>query len=332
MEIILGAPVAAQSRHTVTDPSMVGEVRRQAQRLAQLHGLSEESAGRAAIVATELANNLLQHGGGGELLLQSIESQESQRIIEVLANDRGRGMENPERCLTDGFSTAGTMGTGLGAVRRLAAEFDLYSSADEGAVVMARIGMGTAPHLGAINLALAGELECGDSWRLVRERGMTALLVIDGLGHGVFAAQAAQAGVSAFDQAPLDSPGQLLERLNRALAGTRGAAAACAHISPEGRLAYAGVGNIHGALVSVDGARSLVSHNGTLGLRPPRLREFEYQRETGTLLVMHSDGLSARWDLAARPGLLRHHPAVIAAVLYRDHGRPRDDATIVVTR
>jgi anti-sigma regulatory factor (Ser/Thr protein kinase) len=157
MEIILGAPVAAQSRHTVTDPSMVGEVRRQAQRLAQLHGLSEESAGRAAIVATELANNLLQHGGGGELLLQSIESQESQRIIEVLAIDRGRGMENPERCLTDGFSTAGTMGTGLGAVRRLAAEFDLYSSADEGAVVMARIGMGTAPHLGAINLALAGE-------------------------------------------------------------------------------------------------------------------------------------------------------------------------------
>jgi len=332
MEMILERPTAAQSRHTVADPSMVGEVRREALRLAQLHGLAEEPAARAAIVVTELANNLLQHGGGGELLLQAILLQDSQALIEVLAIDRGRGMENPARCLTDGYSTAGTLGTGLGAVGRMATEFDLYSTVGEGTVVMARVGTGTAPHLGVINLALAGELECGDSWRLVREQDATALLVVDGLGHGVFAAQASRAAVSAFDLAPFDPPQEVLERINRALKGTRGAAAACARIGADGQLLYAGLGNIHGAVVSAEGARGLASHNGTLGLGLTRPRQFNYPRPPGTLLVMHSDGLSMRWNLSARPGLLQRHPAVIAAMLYRDHSRSHDDATVVVLR
>jgi hypothetical protein len=45
---------------------------------------------------------------------------------------------------------------------------------------------------------------------------------------------------------------------------------------------------------------------------------------------MHSDGLSARWDLRKNALLRSRHPAVIAGVLYRDHARPRDDATVVV--
>jgi hypothetical protein len=47
---------------------------------------------------------------------------------------------------------------------------------------------------------------------------------------------------------------------------------------------------------------------------------------------MHSDGLSARWDLMSYPGLLRRAPGVIAAVLYRDMARTRDDATVIVAR
>jgi len=50
------------------------------------------------------------------------------------------------------------------------------------------------------------------------------------------------------------------------------------------------------------------------------------------MLVMHSDGLTARWSLAAHPQLATRHAAVIAAVLYRDHSRRRDDATVLVAR
>ena len=47
---------------------------------------------------------------------------------------------------------------------------------------------------------------------------------------------------------------------------------------------------------------------------------------------MASDGLATRWDLERYPGLLAHHPAVVAGVLYRDFGRARDDVTVVVGR
>ena len=49
-------------------------------------------------------------------------------------------------------------------------------------------------------------------------------------------------------------------------------------------------------------------------------------------IVMFSDGLTSRWDLASYPGLASKSPALIAGVLYRDHSRGRDDVTIVVAR
>jgi predicted RNA binding protein YcfA (HicA-like mRNA interferase family) len=74
----------------------------------------------------------------------------------------------------------------------------------------------------------------------------------------------------------------------------------------------------------------MVSHNGILGVQFLRSQLFEYDWPRGSHVVMHSDGLSARWTLPAHPGLQMRHPAVIAAILYRDFVRRRDDATVVV--
>jgi anti-sigma regulatory factor (Ser/Thr protein kinase) len=331
----------SQSRHLIEEESQVGEARRQASLLAQLHGLDPVTIGRVAIASTELASNLLRHGGGGELLIQPVRHGASV-LIELIAIDRGKGMENVERSITDGYSTAGTAGTGLGAVRRLALEFDIYSVAGEGSVVLARIGgqartsapspERSAVRFGAVSLAVAGETECGDTWRVATQEGNTAVMVADGLGHGTFAAQAAHSAATAFESAPFESPGVLLERLHRATAGSRGAAAACAQVGADGQVRYAGVGNISGHLVSAERSQGMVSHGGTLGLKVSRMQQFEYRRAPNSLVIMHSDGVSARWDLKSKPGLLQRHPAVIAALLYRDHGRSRDDATVVVLR
>ena len=105
----------AQRHHLIDEDTKVGEARRDALRLAQRLGLDAPVGGRAAIVATELGNNLLQHGGGGELLLQPIFAGKA-ILIEVLAIDRGRGMQNVQRCLDDGYSTGGTAGVRVIAV------------------------------------------------------------------------------------------------------------------------------------------------------------------------------------------------------------------------
>ena len=132
-----------------------------------------------------------------------------------------------------------------------------------------------------------------------------------------------------FTWIPSLPPQEIMVRANGLMSKTRGGAAACARLVGD-NVSYAGVGNISGTLVSAGKSQGLVSHNGTLGLHQRRTQQFEYQREPGALLIMHSDGVSARWDLKNRADLLARHPAIIAARLYRDHGRGRDDATVVV--
>jgi anti-sigma regulatory factor (Ser/Thr protein kinase) len=329
MEVAVKMPeVCAQTRFVIDDSSKVGEARRAAQELANFE-FNAELAGKVAIAATELANNLLRHADGGELLMQTLGADET-ASMELLAIDRGPGMSDIARCMADGYSTAGTPGTGLGAVRRLATEFDIHSVPGQGTIVMARFGARSELRYGAVSLAMPGEIDCGDAWHVATDANGTTVMVVDGLGHGTFAAEAARTGVAAFKSSPADPPQEILQRAHRAMSRTRGGAAAVARLS-NGALTYAAVGNITGYLVSSEKSQGLVSHNGTLGLNHRPARQLEYKAAPGALLVMHSDGVSARWDLRQQPELRRAHPAIIAAALYRDHGRDgRDDATVVV--
>jgi len=328
MEIALKTrPRSSQLRYLIDDSSKVGEARRAAQTLANFE-FNAEIAGRVAIGATELANNLLQHAGSGELLIQTLGADEL-AVVELLAIDRGPGMADVTRCMTDGYSTAGTPGTGLGAVRRLATEFDIHSAPGEGTVVMARFGTGMKLRYGAVSVALEGEIDCGDAWHIEQDADGFSLLVVDGLGHGTFAAEAAHAAVAAFTACPFATPQEIMLRANGMMSKTRGGSAACARMAGD-KLSYAGVGNISATLVSETRSQGLVSHNGTLGLNQRRSQQFEYLRESGALLIMHSDGVSARWNLKNRSDLLARHPAIIAGAIYRDYTRKSDDATVVV--
>jgi hypothetical protein len=76
----------------------------------------------------------------------------------------------------------------------------------------------------------------------------------------------------------------------------------------------------------------MVSHNGTAGHVAPRIREFTYEFDADPLVILHSDGLATRWDIASYPGLTVQHPSLVAGVLLRDHRRGRDDASVVAMR
>jgi hypothetical protein len=121
--------------------------------------------------------------------------------------------------------------------------------------------------------------------------------------------------------------------MHAGLRPTRGAAVAVAELVPSERaVRFAGLGNISGAIAGPTDAHSFVSHNGIAGHEMRKIQEFTYQWPVGSLLVMHSDGVSARWDLGRYPGLASRHPSVVAGVLYRDYSRGRDDALVVVVR
>jgi anti-sigma regulatory factor (Ser/Thr protein kinase) len=320
-------------RAQVSDPSQIAEARRIAVGQAQVHGFDETATGRIALVTTEMATNLLKHAGAGEIVVGSFADREGNGL-ELLSLDKGNGIADVSRSLEDGYSSAGSPGSGLGAMRRLSDRFAIWSCPGLGTAVMARFcrdNSATGMILGAVVDPIVGETISGDGWCFTAASDGPTLLLLDGSGHGVAAAAALHAGVEAFrGHIGYDCP-RLMETLHRALAPTRGAAAAIARIDARQQLVrFVGVGNVAGTIV-IDGVvRRMVSHNGIAGHVAPRIREFTYPWLPGATIVLHSDGLSAKWDLSAYPGLAAAHPSLIAGVLFRDHRRPTDDASVVV--
>lgn len=317
----------------VADESGVGEARRAARRAARGVGLPEVQVEHAAIVAAEASRNAVVHAAGGQVLLTPAAGGGA---LDVVVVDRGPGIADVRRALEDGYSTAGTAGQGLGAIARLAAVFDLYSAPGKGAAVFARVGTPAAPPplvVGAVDVGLATEDESGDAWAVEWPEGRPVALVADGLGHGRQAAEAAGLAVEAFRRNAALPAARILEAVHAALRPTRGAAVAVAEAVGAGpAVRYAGIGNISAALVGSQKVRKMVSLSGTAGHEARSIRSFDYDWPDGGLLVMHSDGVATHWELADYPGLAERHPALVAAVLYRDHARRRDDATVLVVR
>ena len=325
----------------VRDPSQVAEARRIAVALAHANGFDEADAGRVAIVASELATNLIKHGGGGELLVGSYDDSTGSGI-ELLSLDKGAGIANVGLSSRDGHSTAGSAGNGLGAIQRVSHFSDIYSVPDDGTAILARLQTGSPgtrvpaglPDHGAIGIAMPGEDACGDAWCYHTLSDAVVLMVADGLGHGLFAAEASHAAVRSFHRTIGKSPSVALTDMHAALRHTRGAAIAVARIDhTAGEILYSGVGNIAGTVVNADhSVQRMVSSNGTIGHVAKRIRDFTYRLEGSPVVILASDGLGTSWHLEDYPGLSRRHPTLIAGVLYRDHNRGRDDVTVLVAR
>lgn len=323
----------------IADPSQVGEARRTAARLATGAGLDETAVGRVSLVATELGTNIIKHATRGEIIVHSRHAPESPSI-ELVAIDSGPGIADFDRALRDGYSTAGSSGHGLGALSRLASSFDVFTSPGRGTVFLARVGpsnVATVNHgmsLGVIRVPKAEETVCGDDWGLTSyPDGASLFVVADGLGHGLAAADAAGLAVRAVGGGREMGAAEAMSIIHSALRSTRGAAVATAFIPPGQRsIRFSGVGNISAFIVERGASKTLVSHNGIVGHSARRIQEFEYAWPAGALLIMHSDGVSGRWNLDDYPGLISRDPSIIAAVLYRDYTRRRDDSLVVVAR
>lgn len=303
-------------------------------------GFDETAAGKVGIIVTEAAGNILKHARDGQVIITALDRGD-RAGLEILALDRGPGLANIARCLEDGYSTTGTSGTGLGAITRLATEFDAFSAPGTGTVILARVWAGPARpaaitpdvNIGAVSLPYPGEECCGDQWAAECQPGRTLVLVADGLGHGWYAAEAAGAVVRSFRANTHRRPGAIIDAAHAAIRSTRGAAVAVAELDHDLRqIRYAGVGNISGAILSSTTRSSLVSHNGIVGHQARKFQEFLYPWPEDGLLVMHSDGLATQWKLEDYPGLGSRDPSVVAGVLYRDFSRGRDDVTIVAVR
>jgi anti-sigma regulatory factor (Ser/Thr protein kinase) len=322
----------------VQDQSQVSEARRRATEMAGRQGFGETDAGRVALVATELSTNILKHGNGGEILVGSY-GEGKDGGIELIALDKGPGIANVAASFADGYSTAGTPGKGLGAVVRQSHFVDMASWPGNGTAVLVRLqrgqpakGSDDTSRFGAVSVPKLGEEVCGDSWSVSAGSEETTLLVADGLGHGPDAAEAAVEAVRLFHRFKGHTAPVLLDYIHGGLRATRGAAVSVARFHPASqKIIYAGVGNIAGVIAVNGELRRMVSMPGTAGHNARKIQAFEYPFTAG-LVILHSDGIASSWTLDRYPNLAARHPTLIAAVLYRDLTRQRDDATVLVAK
>lgn len=335
-------------RIAIDERTGVSEARRAAQRIATTAGFEPHQTSQLEIVVTEAGSNVVKHAGRGEILLRTYRASTGTQPhapqtsgVEVLALDRGPGIADYAAARVDGWSSVSTLGLGLGSIQRLSTESDVYSRARAGLALYARVSSQAPPsssrrafaELGGVSVATADETACGDAWANEANERRLRVLVVDGLGHGHAAEHAATLALEVHARSAALPTTAVMQAIHEALRASRGAAASLAEIDfDQGVLRYCGVGNVSALVYDSVRVRHCVSHHGTLGHGTVRTQQFEYPWSAHALLVMHTDGLSSRWNLDDYPGIAAKHPALVAGVLYRDHARGNDDVTVVAAR
>ena len=327
----------------VEDPSAAASCRAAALGLAGRLEFPAARADELALAVTEAASNLHKHAREGSMLLRITRDGATRDGtvgdgggpgIELVTIDTGPGFRDTAAALRDGHSTSGTLGIGLGAIRRLADFCDLYSTPGHGTALVARFW--PSPREGAVRRAglvrpMTGETECGDVFGVTEtETGVTGVLC-DGLGHGPLAASAATQAVAAVLADPPGQPATLVERAHRRISHTRGGAIGVVQLA-GGVIRFAGLGNVAAVVLAEGTRKSMLSVPGIAGHQARVIRQFEYTAPRGAVIVLHSDGLNSHWDPGILPGLNARDPLVIAAALLAEAGTRRDDAGVLVLK
>lgn len=333
----------------INGPGDVSLCRRRAAHLATGMGFSAVHVGELAILVSELAENVVRHGGGrGQVSMAEI-TGEPGRGIEIICTDSGPGFDE-RTAFADGFSTSGTLGIGLGAVARLADWCEVRPPpGGTGAMIVARKWLpphepaaGALPEaitaarfdVGARSRPYPGYKVNGDAYvvRFARAEGALAA-VIDGLGHGVEAHEAAQAACDLIEaRAQPDLP-TLFQALDQRLRRTRGAVVGAAYIDLQAaKLTFLGVGNIEAVLWGPQGAQQLVCTGGIVGHQMRTLHPFVHPWSPESLLLLCSDGIRSAWRAELDPALLSSNPDVLASVIIGGYARETDDATVLGIR
>ena len=306
-------------------------------------GFSDTKREHMELVCNEMVTNQIKYAEGNGLV-QIWEASVPAPALDLFAFDYGKGILNVPNAIQDGYTTAGTMGKGLGAIRRLSDDSEIYSLPAEhagespwhGTAMWSRFYRDdSAPKyfhdLGACIRAYHDSSYNGDLIQVRTGESKTRWLHMDGLGHGREAAEAVE-GIGRFldDETPVDG---LMQRLSARLEGTRGAVAMICEVDRGTRaMTICGVGDMVAHLIASGEKKAISFSPGVLGHAHRSLETFSYPFPDQALLITASDGLRRSMTLRSFPELWRLHPQLIALVLGQVMGRHNDDRSVFTLR
>lgn len=322
-----------------TDVALAGRTARETTLAA---GMDEVTAEEMQIVARELASNLVRHAGGGRMVITAVDGQ-GRRGIQMTTEDRGPGLPDADQAFEDGYSSAGSLGYGLGTVNRLCDELKVTSpvEAGTGTRIVCRRWLRTseATHpprpldVGAASQPRPGEKVNGDAFVICSRETSMLVGIIDGVGHGEHARRASFAARGYIERHAGQPLGDLFEGVGRACRATRGVVMGLARLDwQRASMSHASVGNIEARLNTEREGRRFVVRRGILGFNAPSPVITDHPWGASGILVIHSDGLSNRWSWEDDPALWSQSADAIARGLLRKFGNSEDDTTVLVVK
>ena len=320
-------------------------IRSRLRAVTQRMGFHEVQRERIQIAASELMSNQIKFATGAGLF-QVWEHLSPIPALDLFALDFGPGISDLSQALTDGFSTAQTLGRGLGSIGRAADIFDIYPRTRTpgpgpnvwyGTAAWARFIPGDQASFrhprglrtGRFLRALKDDLFNGDSIRETSSARFLNWIHLDGLGHGKNAAETAESLYNI--PTPGSDPAELLATLNLRLAGGRGAMGLAVCLDIQARKAlYAGLGDL--ALRCYGSEKPLKPQfpGGVLGRGGGTPGAGFFNLEDNTLICSSSDGIVLNPDIGDFPGLRNCHPQLTALFMGNILGRDHDDKSLFI--
>jgi len=328
------------SSYKIDDRSLIAFIKREIHNLALQLGFTPHRAAETDIIIAELTSNLIKYADGGELLYKS-RQVEGRNEIEIYCIDNGRGIDNVVKIMNDGYSTSNTLGEGLGAIKRLSNDFQIYSMRDWGTVQYVKICeksdiSAAVPipgfNFSVLNVNYPGEKVCGDGYYIKYTSKGFMIFLGDGLGHGANAHEAVQLAIKAFRRSVESEPSNILREIHDAVKKSRGLVATIASVDYKSQTwNICGIGNINTRIYMGLENKTYTPYNGIIGHNIPRtLKDTTVPYLKHQIMIMHSDGLKTRWNLNDLTSVIKQPPGLIASSLYKDNIRGTDDATILV--
>lgn len=331
----------AFTSYKIADRSYVAFLKREIHnKISALH-FNERQVGEIDIIVSEMTSNLVKHARAGEILYKITSNQELS-TLEIVCIDNGPGMADTSKMLMDGVSTTGTLGQGLGALKRLSTRFQIYSLPGWGTVLYvaysSRTPLSPKQRLmmdtNAICVSKPSEAVCGDGYRIKNIGGRLQIFFADGLGHGVHAKEAVDKAGDFFQECKEEDPADMIRQIHDRVRKTRGLVATLACLDPRAaQWTICGVGNVFTRVYSGITSKIYMGYNGALGLTIPNtMKASVFEAEKNQLLIMCSDGIRTRWELVKYPSIQRYDSVILAAALYKDFSRGTDDSSVLVAK
>lgn len=314
---------------------------RTAREMVMALGFSAVQGEEIVLVVSELATNLLQHATSGTIVLMPVEEGD-RHGIQVESIDQGPGIPDIELAITDGFSTAGNLGNGLGSINRLMDEFEITSQVRENSGTHIRckrwrrdyrVAETTPLDVGVASRPYPGMNLNGDAYTIKRWEHFALVAVIDGLGHGQYAHRAARTAQDYINR-HYDQPlPDLFRGVGRACRATRGVVMAIARFdNHRNTFTFASIGNIEARVIGSPAPVRFLIRRGIIGSNAPSPSITEHPWRSPYLLVLHTDGLMTHWQWDDFSQLVGSSATRIAQELLRKLAKDNDDATVVVVK